>query len=168
MSGQAVTLPLGSLTSLQLGTSLRRDIPVGIFDMHAMAGLEGVEGFLSLTYFRTTPVTIDYPAGFLILEDQDSLARRAAQGAQVTVRVDCDGCSTDLLLGIDLPGGQSITVEVDTGSDLGDGNVGAVEGTDETGQGFARYAGPRVVRASDAAAARKSAVPGQLTPRFAA
>jgi hypothetical protein len=51
MSGQAVTVPLGSLTSLQLGTSLRRDIPVGIFDMHAMVGLEGVEGFLFLTYF---------------------------------------------------------------------------------------------------------------------
>jgi hypothetical protein len=70
------------------------------------------------------------------------VARRAAQGAQVTVRVGCDGRSTDLLLGIDLPGGQSITAEVDTGSDmlilnealastmgidLQDGNVRAVE-----------------------------------------
>jgi hypothetical protein len=62
MSGQAVTVPLGSLASLQLGTSLLRGIPVGIFDMHALAGLDGAEGFLSLTYFRT-PVTIDYAAG---------------------------------------------------------------------------------------------------------
>lgn len=34
MSGQAVTIPLGSLSSLQLGARLLRDVSVGIFDMH--------------------------------------------------------------------------------------------------------------------------------------
>lgn len=131
-----------------------QNVPIGIFDMNAMAGLDGVEGFLSLSYFRTTPVTIDYPAGFLILEDEASLARRAADGTQVTVHVGCDGCSTDLLLGINLPGGRPITVEVDTGSDvlvlnetlagavgidLQGESVRTVEGKDETGHEFARY-----------------------------
>jgi hypothetical protein len=55
-----------------------RNVPVGIFDMHAMAGLGEVEGFISLSCFRTRPVTVDYSAGLLILEDQASLARRIA------------------------------------------------------------------------------------------
>jgi hypothetical protein len=80
MSGQDVTIPLGTLSSLSLGDHAGRDVPVGILDMHTMAGLEGVEGFLSLTYFRAAPVTIDYAAGLAILEDPSSLARRAQRG----------------------------------------------------------------------------------------
>jgi hypothetical protein len=154
MSGQALTMPLGTLTSLQLGTSRRQNVPVGIFDMQDMAGLDGIEGFVSLSYFRTIPVTIDYSAGSLILEDEASLARRAATGTQVSVDVEYDGCSTDLLLGIDLPGGRPITVEVDTGNDmlilnedlastvgidLHGENVRVVEGKDETGHEYVRY-----------------------------
>ena len=156
MSGQAVTIPLGTLTSLDLGGHTARQLTVGIFDMHAMAGLEGVEGFLSLTYFRTVPLTIDYAAGLLILEDEKSLALRAERGTCVPVHVDRDGCSTDVLLGIDLPSGRSVTVEVDTGSDgvvldvslasdvsidLQHQSIRRHEGTDETGHEFARYYG---------------------------
>lgn len=154
MSGQAVTIPLGNLASLDLGVHSSRQVPVGIFDMHAMAGMEEVEGFLSLTYFRTVPVTIDYAAGQLILEDEQSLALRAERGTEVGVKVESNGCSTDLLLGIDLPGGRAISVEVDTGSegivldeslaanagiDLHDQSVRTHEGTDETGHKFTRY-----------------------------
>jgi Aspartyl protease len=92
MSGQAVTLPLGSLASLQLGTCQMQNVPVGIFDMQAMAGLDGVEGFLSLSCFRTAPVTIDHSAGLLVIENEISLARRAAFGTAVTVHVHNDGC----------------------------------------------------------------------------
>jgi len=154
MSGQDVAIPLGTLSSLALGEHVSRDVPVGIFDLHAMAGLEGVEGFLSLTYFRATPVTIDYAAGLVIVEDNASLARRAQRGTAVPVQVEYDHCSTDLLLGIDLPGGRSITVEVDTGSDmivLNEALAAEVgvdlaapgtrvrEGTDETGHKVIRY-----------------------------
>jgi hypothetical protein len=154
MSGQSVTIPLGSLESLQIGASLMRDVQVGIFDMHAMAGLGDVEGFVSLSFFRTTPVTIDYSAGLLILEDEASLAQRGLAGTSVTAHVRCDGCSTDLLLGLDLPSGKPISVEVDTGTDVlvlnealaGDAGIDLqgqgvqrVEGTDETGHGFVRY-----------------------------
>jgi predicted aspartyl protease len=156
MSGQAVTIPLGTLPSLDLGAHSARQLPVGIFDMHAMAGLDGVAGFLSLTYFRTVPVTIDYAAGLLILEDEQSLAARAARGTCVDVQVDRDGCSTGLLLGVDLPSGRAITVEVDTGSngvvldeslaadvgiDLHLQGIRTHEGTDETGHKFTRYFG---------------------------
>ncbi len=117
MSGQPVPVPLGSVASLQFGTCRGRDVQVGIFDMHAMAGLGGVEGFLSLSFFRSTPVTIDYAARLIVIEDEASLTRRAEVGTPVAVRVTYDGCSTDVMLGIDLPDGQRIMAEVDTGSD---------------------------------------------------
>ena len=154
MSGQAVTAPLGSLASLEVGASQMRNVPVGIFDLQAMAGLGDVEGFLSLSFFRTTPVTVDYAAGQLVLEDEASLARRAAAGTSVCVHVGRDGCSTDVMLGIDLPNGRPISVEVDTGSDTlilnerlaGDAGIDLrgpgirqVKASDETGHGFVRY-----------------------------
>jgi predicted aspartyl protease len=154
MSGQAITVPLGSADSLQIGASTQRDVPVGIFDMHAMAGLGEVEGFVSLSFFRTTPVTVDYAAGTLIVEDETSLAARAAAGTTAAVHVRTDGCSTDLAMSVDLPGGKTITVEIDTGSDslildeglaadagidLRDPAVAAVAASDETGHEFVRY-----------------------------
>jgi len=157
MSGQAVTFPIGSVASLHLGAHRADRVPVGIFDMHAIAGLEGVAGFLSLTYFRTVPVTIDYAAGLVVLEDQQSLALRAERGTCVAVQVRRDGCSTDLLLGMELPSGRAVTVEVDTGSDgivldeslaadvgvdLHHQSVRTQAGTDETGYEFTRYFAP--------------------------
>jgi Aspartyl protease len=103
MSGQSVTLPLGSLGELRIGASALREVPVGIFDMQAMAGLGDVGGFVSLGCFRTTPVTVDYAAGQLILEDEESLARRVAGGTPVAAGVHHDGPSTDLTLDLDLP-----------------------------------------------------------------
>jgi len=154
MSGQAVTVPLGQLTSVSLGTCELVSMPVGIFDMQAMAGLDGIDGFLSLSCFRTTPVTVDYRARLMIIEDEASLAGRAAAGISVAVDVERDGCSTGVLLGIDLPDGRPIRAEVDTGTDVlilnqalaaqagvdlnGDG-VRTTEGRDETGREFTRY-----------------------------
>ena len=59
--------------------------------MAAMAGLDGIGGFLSLQYFRSTPVTVDYPARVLVLEDEQSLARRAESGFPVTCRSSTTG-----------------------------------------------------------------------------
>jgi predicted aspartyl protease len=154
MSGQDVTVPLGQVESFQVADSQLRDVPVGIFDMHALAGIGEVEGFVSLTCFRTTPVTIDYQAGLLIVEDEASLAQRAAAGAPVPIDVDYDGCSTDVMLTVILPDGKPISVEVDTGSDvltlnrslaacagvyLDGQDVRAEKGADETGYEYTRY-----------------------------
>ena len=154
MSGQEVTAPMGSLDSVRLGESRSSDVPAAIFDMGAMAGLDGIGGFLSLQYFRSTPVTVDYPAQALVLEDEQSLARRAESGFPVSVQVKDDGPSTDVYLAARLPGGRVITAEVDAGSDqlilnqalaatagadLARPDVRKVEGQDETGHAFARY-----------------------------
>jgi len=154
MSGQAVTVPVGSLDSLQIGASRMWNVPVGIFDMHAMAGLGEVEGFVSLSCFRTTPVTIDYSARRLIVEDEASLAARVAAGTSVAVHIREENGSTDLALSLDLPSGKAITVEIDTGSDtlilnrpladdvgidLDSPAVRTVEASDETGHQYVRY-----------------------------
>ena len=154
MSGQEVTAPMTSLDSVGLGDRRRRDVPAAIFDMGAMAGLDRIDGFLSLQYFRSTPVTVDYPARVLVLEDEQSLASRAESGVPVDVRVAHDGPSTDVHLALRLPGGRVISAEVDAGSDqlilnqalaaeagvdLAAEGVRAVEGQDETGYSFARY-----------------------------
>jgi hypothetical protein len=145
---------MGSLDSVRLGDSRSGPVPAGIFDLSAMAGLDGIEGFLSLQYFRSTPVTVDYPARLLILEDEQSLARRAESGTPVRVRANHDGPSTDVHLALRLPGGREISAEVDAGSDqlilnaalaadagvdLTGPSVRRVEGRDETGHSFARY-----------------------------
>jgi len=154
MSGQQVTLPLGSLSWLSFADSRCDDVAVGILDMGELAGLEGIDGFLSLGHFRSAPVTVDYPAGVMVVEDEESLARRVKAGVPVEVHVELDGCSTSVFVSLDLPGGQPVTVEVDTGSDVLILDETAAEhlgvdlhgpgarrddGHDETGHVFTRY-----------------------------
>jgi hypothetical protein len=131
------------------------DVPFGLFDLTAWAGLEGIEGLISLTAFRTTPVTVDYPVGTLIVEDEASLTARADHGQPVSIDVERDGpYSTDIFLALDLPRGPLIKVSVDTGSDSLTLNAALAEqagiglhapttrkhdGRDETGNQFTRY-----------------------------
>jgi predicted aspartyl protease len=155
MSGQEVTIPIGSVNSLVLGSHRSEDVPFGILNLAAAAGLGDIGGFISLTLFRFTPVTVDYPAGVIVLEDEQSLADRVDHGQPVSIHVDRHGeYSTDVHLALDLPSGRSITVEVDTGSDslildetladsagidLDAASTRKVDGLDETGNAFVRY-----------------------------
>jgi predicted aspartyl protease len=149
MSGQAVTAPMSTLGSLKLGDYTREKVAVAVFD------LAGIAGLVSLTNFRSTPVTIDYGAGAIIVEDERSLADRLARGTSVAIDVHEDGpYSTDVFIDLTLPGGRSIKVEVDTGSDnlilnqpvaaqntidLEAESTRRLLGQDETGHEYARY-----------------------------
>jgi hypothetical protein len=149
MSGQAVTVPMSTLGSLRLGDYKIEHVPVGVLDLAGLAGL------VSLTGFRSTPVTIDYEAGTIVIEDERSLTDRLARGTSVPIDVREDGpYSTDVHLDLALPGGQSVRVEVDTGSgililnqplaapnaiDLEAEGTRRVLGQDETGHEYTRY-----------------------------
>jgi predicted aspartyl protease len=155
MSGQALTMPVSVLGSFTLGDFTRENVPVVVFDIGGMSDEYGVEGFISLTSFRSVPVTIDYEAGVIVIEDERSLADRASRGRQVAIDVHEDGpYSTDVYLDLTLPGGRSVSVEVDTGSDnlilnqplaaqnaidLEAGTTRKLVGQDETGHEYARY-----------------------------
>jgi len=154
MSGQEVRLPIGSVASVRLGDASGEDVPFGVLDIGAAAGLDGIDGFLSLNFFRSAPVTVDYPASVVVVEDECSLALRAESGFPADVLVEHDGPATQVRLPLRLPGGKPVSVEVDTGSDalildealaaeagidLADAAVRKQEGNDETGHTFARY-----------------------------
>lgn len=149
MSGQAVTVPMSTLGSLKLGDHTWENVAVGVFD------LAGIAGLVSLTSFRSIPVTIDYQAGTIVMEDERSLADRLARGTSVAVDVHEDGpYSTGVFTDLTLPSGRSVKVEVDTGSDnlilnqpfaaenaidLEGESTRRLLGQDETGHEYARY-----------------------------
>lgn len=152
MSGQPVTTSIGTVSSLQVGSYRADDVAVGIFDLGDIAG---IDGFISLTPFRSVPVTVDYPAGTLVIDDEQSLAARTGRGNTAAIEVKLDGpLSTDVHLPLELPGGRIASVEVDTGSDslildesfavavgvdLAAESTRRVDGADETGHAFTRY-----------------------------
>lgn len=154
MSGQEVTAPLGSVFSLSLGNFRRDELTVGLFDLGEVPGLEEIEGFLALDFFRSTPVTFDYPGGVIVPEDAESLVARAEVGIAVDVRLRVDSCTVEVFLAIEIPGRGAVLVEVDTGSDsvilnealvssagidLAAESTRQVEGRDETGHAYTRY-----------------------------
>ena len=148
MSGQAVTLPLAE-ASVELGGSTRERHEVGILDMSSFPdALAGLGGFLSLALVTERPLTVDYTRRVVFHGTSES-----PKGVSVPVTVERDGPSVTVFLPLTIPGGRSISVEVDMGSDElilderfaaetgapldGDG-VRRVNGTDETGHDYTR------------------------------
>ena len=156
MSGQELSIPMTTLGSLALGAHRREDVAVGSFDMSELsAGGESVDGILSLGFFEHTPVTEDHRARTLTIESEVSIRRRSSEGKGIGVEVEKEGPSLAMFTQLRLPSGATARVEVDTGSmslilherfmselgvRKGDPGVRTMEGTDETGHRFVRYA----------------------------
>jgi len=155
MSGQEIVLPLARVPSLRFDTLERRELEVGVFDLRdgLPPELADIGGFLSLAFFDTHPFTVDYPQETVALETDETLAARLREGVAVDVELARDGPSLDAFLPLALPGGRTISAEVDMGSDslvlderfaaevgvdLEAPDVRRVEGTDETGGAFRR------------------------------
>lgn len=154
MSGQHVSVPLATLDSLSVAGSTAEGLTVGVLDLGAIPGLEGVGGFLSLAYFRKLPVTFEYSAHSIVLEDEASLAARSGASAAVDVQIRTDADATTVFLPLAVDGVGHVLAEVDTGSDslilderfaVGAGidleapTTRSVEGSDETGHRFVRH-----------------------------
>src|SRR5262249_18496218 len=155
MSGQEVTVRLGTVESLAIGAMQRENLEVGVLDMSGFPPeLGSVGGFIDLGFFGERPFTVDYPNRTVVLESEETLLTRVAHGAPVGVRVERDEHTVTAFLPLTIPGGRSISVEVDMGSDalildtalaaevgvdLDDPSVRRVEGEDETGHRFTRY-----------------------------
>ena len=118
MSGQSLTIPLGEVPTMAFGGSTFEQVEVGIFDMSSFpAELAGIGGFLSLAFFADRPLTVDYGRRVVIVETRETVAARYAEGVPVSVNVQRDGPSVTMFMPLTIPGGRSISVEIDMGSD---------------------------------------------------
>ncbi len=143
-----MTLPLADASVAFAGSTLERH-EIGILDMSSFPdALAGIGGFLSLACFVLRPVTVDYSRGVVICEPP-----HRADGVAVPVKVEREGPSVTVFLPLTIPGGYSVSVEVDMGSDklilderfaavtdtaLDGDDVRRIDGTDETGHTYTR------------------------------
>jgi hypothetical protein len=157
MSGQAIPVQMAEVAELTVAGERHQHVPVGVIDLAAL-GLDdlGVDGFVSLSFFRHTAVTVDYPRSEIVIESSASLTQRDGAASSAAVRVVDDGPSTTVFLRLTLGenGECSASVEVDSGSsalildprylecmhiDLAAPGVRTVQGRDETGFAFERH-----------------------------
>ncbi|HXW67730.1 MAG TPA: retropepsin-like aspartic protease [Thermoplasmata archaeon] len=150
MSGQELSLPVVEIPSLRLGSETHPEVPAGLFDLDRFLppGV-GVGGMVGLPLFEQRPFVIDPAARELRLG-----ARLPANAPRAPLTLRRDHLSLDAFLDLELPGGTSARVELDTGSDalilhtrymdaLGirpdDPRVRRTEGRDEVGHPYVRY-----------------------------
>ncbi len=149
MSGQVVTAPLVRVSSLSLGDLEIAEQDAGVVDLDS-ADVPAFEGILGLGCFEEHAVTTDPDAMTLTIGPTGSVTG----GERVPLEIRRDGPSIAPYARLTLPDGQSITVEVDTGSgalildarfvDRGDITLDDVEtttGVDETGYMWTRRRG---------------------------
>lgn len=147
MSGQEVTVPLATAPSLAFADLEVRSAEVGLLGMDGFPPeLAEIDGFLSLGFFRQHPFTVDYQQG-TICEGTNTA------GTRVPVRVKVDGPALTAFMVLTIPGGRTIEVELDMGSDalilderfaaetgvdLDANELHREEGVDETGNQYTR------------------------------
>src|SRR5262245_36246005 len=69
MSGQDVTLPLATASSISFGGIEVLEVDFGVLDMSPFSeDLAGIGGFLSLAWFAKRPFTVDYRRRAIVVE----------------------------------------------------------------------------------------------------
>jgi hypothetical protein len=112
MSGQEVTIPLATALSLAFAGIEARDTEVGLLNMSGFPPeLAQIDGFLSLGFFRRQPFTVNYQQA-AIGDGRDTT------GARVPLRVELEGPAVTAFTALTIPGGRTIEVELDMGSDV--------------------------------------------------
>jgi hypothetical protein len=80
-NGETVTGPVWTLSTLQLGSIVKRDVLAGAF------APPGADGLLSLDFFRDLPFTLDLARGQLTVETAGSLSAVAREATVVPIRL---------------------------------------------------------------------------------
>lgn len=147
MSGQEVAIPLATAPSLDFAGVEARDAEIGLLDMSGFPPeLAEIDGFLSLGFFRRQPFTVDFRER--TIRDGTNVA-----GTRIPVRVEVDEPAVTAFMPLRIPGGRTVDVELDMGSDslilderfaaetgaeLDAADVRREEGVDETGNRYRR------------------------------
>jgi hypothetical protein len=95
-------------------------------------------------------LTVDYGREVVIVETRGTLAARYADGVPVSVDVQRDGPSVTMFMPLTIPGGRSISVEIDMGSDelILDERLAEETGASLDGDGVRRVEGTDEIRTS--------------------
>ena len=112
-SGDRVDAPLFPLSAIAVGPFVRTNVPVA-----GLALLDQVhqDGILSISAFRTQPITIDFVKHVVVLETPSSLAERRRSGAAVPLQFDdYRGVELDIFARFML-GSDTAQCIIDTGS----------------------------------------------------
>lgn len=121
MSGQELTVPMSTLSSLSFAGKELHNLPIGIWDMRSLLPAEDcrdVEGFLSLGFFKNIPFTMDYKKSEFIIETPEDLNARVKSGHVIPIEINQDGPSTTIFMPLRLSDGTIIKVEIDLGGNI--------------------------------------------------
>ena len=91
-SGESLSVPLTTITSLALGRKTDPNVPVAIFALLDQLPSEfgRIDGMVSLQFFKQRPFTLDYKNNELIFEDEASLRTRMAKGTAFPIMLELD------------------------------------------------------------------------------
>lgn len=148
MSGQEVTVPLVRLPDVTIGGYVVSDHVAGVIDLGSTGSGATFDGILGLDLFAAACLTVDPHAQVIVVSDSPP-----TDGVVVPVEVRRDDGSVAMYTDLELPDGQVVRVEVDTGSQAlilddrylaacgvadGDPRIEVRQGTDETGYVYTR------------------------------
>lgn len=148
MSGQEVTAPLAKLPDVSVGGYTVADHVAGVIDLGSTESGGGFDGILGLDFFANACVTINPVAQRMTVSDSVPDV-----GIVVPVEIRRDRGSIAMYAPMELPSGQVVTMEVDTGSgalilddrylpdcDVAPNNpqIDVRHGVDETGHRYTR------------------------------
>ena len=154
MSGQEVKVPMSSVQSITLAGRTESNFPVGLFDIEKLMPGSNIDGFLSLGFFKNFPHTVVYSKNIIRFESEATLRELRSKGTVVNVTPDIKDNSYGVIMPLVLPNGETIKVEVDTGSQSlilherlmkklnispTDPKVRRKDGNDETGHSYTRF-----------------------------
>lgn len=154
MSGQEVSAELVEIDSVSLGNFKVSNFVAGVFDIDALMPGEDIGGFISIGFFKDQVISIDYAKKTLTFESNESLKEVKNLGISTPITLHKDGPSTGITMRFVLPNQETVSVELDTGSQalilhekymkrLGfspsDSRIKVREGMDETGNSYKRY-----------------------------
>lgn len=121
-TGQSVTIPTAKIKSLRVANRSLNNVTVGVLDLKSFLPnkpeFEGVEGYLSLTFFGKQAFTIDYPNHILILETPESLKNRIKNGNSVSLTKKFEDGALTIQIPVRIPTNKVLKMQLDLGTNI--------------------------------------------------
>lgn len=122
MTGQSVTIPMSKVESLAVADQKELNVDVGVLDFENFLPktdeFNGVQGYLSLNFFKNRPFTIDYKSGQLIFENKTSLEKRIKESEAIPIQKHQEGPALTIQLPIKTQTQKTLTMQLDLGTNI--------------------------------------------------